>query len=326
MDQINDKIIKDYILGRCSAKRLEQLYKWANASEDNAKYLFQIMEAYHTGQHVHFSNEARVQRAEINLMRRIEREEQSKKRHRSVQIIRYAAAAVLILCLSFVGMNALHNSVEMMEIATLTDGIKQVVLPDGSKVWLNTNSTLRYPATFSTVEREVELEGEAYFVIAKDSLHPFIVKSEAMTAQVLGTTFNFNTRPNSNTIEVALIEGRVKVSGNHNEGMITLRPNQKAVLNKASQSIEVIDTYTPVEAVWHNHMIPFNNMRITEIMTILEKLYSVNIQIAPALHDHSTYSGLIRCTQDIDSILQDLSYSIPFKYSHHQHTINLYTK
>src|SRR3712207_9541842 len=76
--------------------------------------------------------------------------------------------------------------------------------------------------------------------------------------------------------------------------------------------------FRSVEAVWHNHMIPFNNMRITEIMTILEKLYSVNIQIAPALHDHSTYSGLIRCTQDIDSILQDLSYSIPFKYSHHR--------
>jgi len=326
MDQINNKIIKDYISGRCSAKQLEQLYKWANASDENAKYLFQITEAYHTGRHACFSDEARIQRAEINLTRRIEREEQQQKHHRTSQIIRYAAAAVLLLCLSFAGIHALHDSAKMMEVATLADSIKQVVLPDGSKVWLNINSTLRYPATFGTAEREVELEGEAYFVIAKDSLHPFIVRSEAMTTQVLGTTFNFNTRPNSNTIEVALIEGRVKVSGNHNEGMITLHPNQKAVLNKTNQSIEVIDTYTPVEAVWHDHMIPFNNMRITEIMDILEKLYGVDIHITPTLHDHSTYSGMIRCTQTIDSILQDLSYSIPFKYSHHQRTINLYAK
>src|SRR3712207_8792342 len=70
--------------------------------------------------------------------------------------------------------------------------------------------------------------------------------------------------------------------------------------------------FRSVEAVWHNHMIPFNNMRITEIMTILEKLYSVNIQIAPALHDHSTYSGLIRCTRSEEhtSELQSRQYLV----------------
>lgn len=203
---------------------------------------------------------------------------------------------------------------KMLTVVTAANEVRHVVLPDSSEVWLNTASTLKYPKDFSSRNREITLDGEACFEVRKDEQRPFVVKSECLTTQVLGTVFNFNARSSEQTVEVALLEGSVRVSGNHDEGMITIHPNQKVVLDKASRQMEVVQVYAPLTTAWRDHTIPFRNMRLTEIVSALEDYYHVDIEISPGLLSHATYSGVIDCKPSIDSVLYDLSYSVPFVF------------
>ena len=171
------------------------------------------------------------------------------------------------------------------------------------------------------------MKGEGYFVVAKDTVHPFVVKSTHLTTKVLGTVFNFNTDDRKHhTEEVTLIEGKVRVEGNYDEGSITLRPKQKVVFNTSTNSMEVEETPIPLETVWHSHLIPFRNIHIHEIATIIEQLYQTKVQIHPTLKDNSTYSGAIRHTETIDSMLRDLAYSIPFSYKIKKGKVELYAR
>lgn len=167
---------------------------------------------------------------------------------------------------------------------------------------------------FNDDGRQLELDGEAYFEVKPDADRPFVVKNEFLTTRVLGTRFNFSTRATDNTAEVTLLSGKVKVSGNHGEGMITLRPDQRVILDKASRSMEIMQTYAPVSAAWHNKVIPFTNMRIDEIVKALEEYYDVRIDISPRLQNRATYTGVINCRPTVDSVLADLSYSVPFTF------------
>lgn len=225
----------------------------------------------------------------------------------------YAAAAVLTALFVMAGMQYLGDREQMIRVVALND-MRHVLLPDSSEVWLNAHSTLLYPKNFNDDGRQLELDGEAYFEVKPDADRPFVVMNEFLTTSVLGTKFNFSTRTTDNTAEVTLLSGKVRVSGNHGEGMITLRPDQRVVLDKVSHSMEVVQTYAPVSVAWHNNVIPFTNMRIDEIVRALEEYYDVRIDISPRLQNRSTYTGVINCRPTIDSVLVDLSYSVPFTF------------
>jgi len=113
-----------------------------------------------------------------------------------------------------------HNgSDQQMMVVVAGEGIvKEVVLPDGTKVWLNNSATLKYPREFSENERNVHLEGEAYFEVTKNRHKPFTVQSGAMCVRVLGTTFNFKCDKRCRIAEATLIEGEIEVKGNKEEG------------------------------------------------------------------------------------------------------------
>jgi transmembrane sensor len=206
--------------------------------------------------------------------------------------------------------------IEKNTIIATADGqnIKQIVLPDGTKVWLNKNTTLSYPKTFEDDKRNVELNGEAYFEVVKNPHKPFTVNSEAMDVRVLGTVFNFRTSGRNDLAEVSLLEGSVQVKGNNDEGVINIKPGQKVILDKINHCMIVQQTNTSLDAVWHNKMIPLENMNIHSIARILEHLYHVHITVASNVDAKMTYSGTIKYNETIDSVLTALRYSIPFEY------------
>lgn len=313
MEEISNKILKNYLLGRCSPREMERLTAWARESDEHARWLFRMTDAYHAYRASHQIDEAHVQRAELDLLNRIAKEEKARKHRNGVRWAMYAAAAVLAALFVMTGLHYRGDREEMVRIVAL-NGVRHVLLPDSSEVWLNAHSTLRYPRHFNDDDRQLELDGEAYFEVRPDADRPFVVKNEFLTTRVLGTRFNFSTRATDNTAEVTLLSGKVKVSGNHGEGMITLRPDQRVILDKASRSMEIVQTYAPVSAAWHNKVIPFTNMRIDEIVKALEEYYDVRIDISPRLQNRATYTGVINCRPTIDSVLADLSYSVPFTF------------
>lgn len=311
MDKLKDKILKDYLLGKCSDKATREVYRWISDSDENAEWLFRIEEMYHSGKLNEYADPVHVQQAELRLLTRIHAEERRSRAHRVYTLFKYAAVITTII---FVGALAVYqyNKVDMLEVAASTE-VRRITLTDGTNVWLNKHSRVKYPERFAKNVRSIELEGEAMFMVAKDEHKPFIVRSNNVQTRVLGTVFNFNTRGADNCEEVTLQKGKVEVEGLNGGGKIILRPNQKAILDKNSNMMEVEDVYAPLSSVWHNGLIPFRNMRVSQIMTILEKIYDVKIEVH-GISRTATYSGEIKRLDDIVSVLKDLSYTIPFNF------------
>ncbi len=160
-------------------------------------------------------------------------------------------------------------------IATPNGGQYQVVLPDGSKVWLNAASSLRFPTSFSGAERKVELTGEGYFEVAKDAAHPFHVQVSNTEITVLGTHFNVMGYNNEAALKTTLLEGAVKISyGNMAK---ILKPGQQAKVENSNDGIEVINADTEQAVAWKNGSFLFVNEEIKSIMRQLSRWYDIDV-------------------------------------------------
>lgn len=149
----------------------------------------------------------------------------------------------------------------------------KLVLSDGTEVWLNAESTLRYPAHFTGSQRVVELSGEAYFKVAKDAEHPFIVKTDGIETQVLGTSFNLRNYEHA-TPHVTLVEGKVLVTGYQTS--VSLSPGEDARIQK-NGTIQVRSVDTRSYTAWTNGYFYFENVSLKEIMSELGRWYNLTI-------------------------------------------------
>ena len=317
MRNLSEEIIDKYLTGKCSQEELIEVNAWMNESEENACQLFRMEEVFHLGKFDTYADEQRMANAEKRLYRKLEQEK--KKKDKVLYMHRWMKYAAIIVVALLMGGGAgywFYNQTEhQMLVAVANEGIvKEVVLPDGTKVWLNNAATLKYPREFSEKERNVHLEGEAYFEVTKNRHKPFTVQSDAMRVCVLGTTFNFKCDKRCRVAEATLIEGEIEVKGNKEEGQIILTPGQRAELNKSNGRLTVKQVDAKLDAVWHDNLIPFQKADIFTITRTLERFYDVKIILSPDMKPDKTYSGVLKRKSDIESVLKSLQNSIPIDY------------
>ena len=310
MSKLNEDIIIRYLENRCSEEDFVLINEWMKESDENAGELFRMEEIYQLGKFP-FEEENLVVRAERRLGRRLEQENQKKQE----VFKRYAAAIVGVMVLAAGLAYWFRNKAEELVVASAAHGqVREMLLPDGTKVWLNQSSVLKYPRAFEGKERHVYLDGEAYFEVARNHEKPFMVKSPAMDVRVLGTSFNIKCRPDNSFAETTLIEGEVEVKDKSDKGRITLLPGQKAVLNRVTGRMQVKQVDPKMEIVWHNDLIPFEKSSIFQIAAALERFYGVKIILSPDVDSTNTYSGVLKKKDNIESVLNSLRNSIPFNY------------
>ncbi|MFT3827448.1 MAG: DUF4974 domain-containing protein [Chitinophagaceae bacterium] len=173
--------------------------------------------------------------------------------------------------------NADVAAITYNKITTPRGGEFAVTLSDGTKVWLNAASMLRFPTAFTGPEREVELDGEAYFEVAKDKEHPFIVKIRDRSVQVFGTEFNIMGYNDEASIVTTLVNGSVQVSS-PDRPLRMLVPGEHAVINNQTANILVEGADVDAETAWRNGRIYFNNADLRLIMRQVSRWYNVDIQ------------------------------------------------
>ena len=315
MSKLNEDIIIRYLENRCSEEDFVLINEWMKESDENAGELFRMEEIYQLGKFP-FEEENLVVRAERRLGRRLEQENQKKQEVFKLRsVLRYAAAIVGVMVLAAGLAYWFRNKAEELVVASAAHGqVREMLLPDGTKVWLNQSSVLKYPRAFEGKERHVYLDGEAYFEVARNHEKPFMVKSPAMDVRVLGTSFNIKCRPDNSFAETTLIEGEVEVKDKSDKGRITLLPGQKAVLNRVTGRMQVKQVDPKMEIVWHNDLIPFEKSSIFQIAAALERFYGVKIILSPDVDSTNTYSGVLKKKDNIESVLNSLRNSIPFNY------------
>lgn len=180
--------------------------------------------------------------------------------------------------------SALYNTIEIPK-----GGKYQVRLPDGSEVWLNAASTLKYPVSFKEHgERRVELSGEAYFIVAHNKAQPFVVKTANQEVTVLGTEFNVNAYTDENRTITTLLHGSVKVQS---DNLAMLKPGQQTILSNRQLKVQTADT--EAAAGWRNGMFLFHSIDMKSIMRQLERWYNVEVDIA-TIPDNQFYGEIPR--------------------------------
>lgn len=201
---------------------------------------------------------------------------------------------------------ALYNKIE-----TPVGGQYQVVLPDGTKVWLNAASSLNYPLTFNGKSRSVALTGEAYFEVAKDQSRPFKVHSAAQEIVVLGTHFNVNAYTNENEVKTTLITGSVAVRSLESGETVRIKPGQQSrIINhihSGRERIELENVDTDLAMAWKQGYFMYDKQPLEEIMKELSRWYEIE-QVEYLLPDLSKrrFSGTISRYANASQVLKKL--------------------
>jgi ferric-dicitrate binding protein FerR (iron transport regulator) len=154
-------------------------------------------------------------------------------------------------------------------------GQYKLTLPDGSRVWLNAASSLKYPVAFSARERIVELNGEGYFEVAATASSPFRVKVRNTQIAVLGTSFNVMAYPDETAIQTTLLTGAVKVKQGNTEKIIA--PGQQAVVNNENGHIAVSETETALATAWKDGQFRFSGNNIPMVLRQVSRWYNIDI-------------------------------------------------
>lgn len=314
-------ILYKFFAGEASESEVESIKRWTEESDSNMEALIserkvydafllsdysEKKQAYSDGSHVLSSKILRVARYAIS-----------------------SAAAIAVVAFSTLAIRGMlvDNDVQpsLNTIMVPAGQRANVILADGTNVWLNAGSKLVYPSSFDKESREVSLEGEAFFDVTKNPDAPFRVNTSILDVKVLGTQFNLVANTSRNEFEAALMQGSIDVCGtDSDQPIVSLHPNQVAVLSGGkllTKSIEFEDQYR-----WKEGLYCFRNQTIKEIISDLEKYYDVKIVLNNQKLNATKLTGKFRISEGLDYALRVLQMSAKFTFERDKETETVYIK
>ena len=234
-------------------------------------------------------------------------------------ILKYAAVFILAFSLGSLSLYFLNKS-EISKLSSIYNTIivpygerSQISLYDGTRVWLNSGTKLRYPVVFDLNTREVFIEGEAYFDVAKDTKHPFVVSAGQLKVLVLGTRFNICAYPEDNEFSVTLDEGSVNAVNTTNGKAIKLNPGMQVVLNRETNRLKNQNVQTELYTSWKENLLKFEDAPFDEVIKKMERWYDVKITVDQAINTKERYTMTIK-TESLREMLQLVSRTTRMNY------------
>lgn len=197
-----------------------------------------------------------------------------------------------------------------------------IVFSDGTKVWVNSESRIVYPVTFSKDKREVYVEGEVYLEVAHDEQKPFIVKTDRMQVKVLGTSFNVNAYKQNTLQQVVLVEGKVKVETNQKESKV-IRPNEMFSYNNGHIEIQPVDVSGYI--AWKDGFYQYDKEKLSNIIERLSTYFGKEIEYDEELSQW-TCTGKLDLKSEISSVLKTLEKAAPIEVKETRDKIYIYVK
>jgi ferric-dicitrate binding protein FerR (iron transport regulator) len=263
--------------------------------------------------------------------------------HRRIRRIRMAVAASLIGVCALVYLYTLHRHSGTTDayntVSTRPGSRSKIQLPDGTVVWLNADSRLAYNVSGPGPSREVQLTGEAYFDVAKDKDHPFLIHTPTIDIRVLGTTFDVRSYGNEHNTEASLFQGSVEVMLHNNpDKKIVLQPNEKLIVHNDEMTISGIKVRpatddTPdeplmtvgkvhfqqkdssyMETLWMKNQLAFDNRTLEEVALQIERWYGIRVTVTDPQMLSTRYSGVFE-DENLQQVMEALRLTGNFKYT-----------
>lgn len=198
-----------------------------------------------------------------------------------------------------------------------------ITLADGTKVWLNSESSLIFPVNFVGKERVVQLTGQAYFEVQKDSLHPFIVKSRNLETRVLGTSFDICSYPDMAETSIILVEGCIQATAYHRKAI--LHADQQLTLDTPQQKMSITDIDAKLMTQWKDGILRLDNQNFNEMLDKLSRWYGITFVNNASIDSSDRFNGKFH-REDIQEAMHIISLSANITYTIKQDTIFIHPK
>lgn len=311
-----DARIAAYLTGNCTEEERAWLQDWALASPKNRQMLQQAERAWmQSDQAQLLPDHYDVELAWNQVAQKLETRKRSQ---RIVTLRQYAAAAAVLLLLSLMFWWQKSSSEPAYVQIETQDFQADFLLPDGSRVWLNEYSSLRYAEAFET--RDVHLEGEAFFEVRRNETLPFRVLSRDVTTQVLGTSFNVRAYSQQTSVEVAVRSGKVQVQANSEQ--VILEAGEAARYQNASQALLFEKAADANADAWKTGLLRFEDHSLLQVVQILQRQFDTVIQLENNALENCRFTGAFE-DASLDEVLQVLAFGLNLELHTRQDTLLL---
>ena len=240
--QISEEVLAAYLRGELNAAEAAAVEAWYDASAANRKLLGEVYYILYVNDRINDTAGIDVERSLRQFKRRMHAGRRISLRRIAVRAAAAAAVAVILLAGGVTTVSLSKRLAQPLTVITHLGERSQVVLPDGTKVWLNSASSVEYVAPFFSRERRVKMDGEAYFEVQHDAQAPFVVSTNGLDIKVLGTRFNIRNDDSDHRITTVLLEGAVKAYASGDEkAAVRLRPSQQLVFDTRTGAMRLTD-------------------------------------------------------------------------------------
>jgi len=365
----SEDLIIRFLTKKASDEDLVNLRIWLRESSLNKKGFDEICDIWLASNQIYRENEFDAQEAWLNMLNLMSLEKyprQGVKFYIKDFFSSWQKVAAIFIFFFIAGSLVSYltrNTIFKPNITAFTEhyvpyGSKsEVILPDGTKVWINSGSHLRYSSNFNTINREVMLDGEAYFDVHKNAEKPFLVKTSAVTIKVLGTAFNVKAYNDEKTIETTVERGLVQVYTNtsktKNVERVFLHPKEMAtymkgsidlnivdketgenkavsdnkkqipVINKANTLIVNTDVVTKLETSWKDKLWIIESEELKDLALKIERRFNVKIDFADSKLENYVFSGVLE-DESLEQVLEIIKMSAPVRYILKQDKVTFY--
>ena len=346
--------IEGYYTNKLTQSQAEELLEWLGENEENRQYLFELGKVWYASSQLS-TKEKDADKAWTELLGKIKRADIRPMPKQEIRIpiyilYRVAAAVLLIGLLGIGSVFVFRNPKAKTEAAYFEalapKGSRSVItLADGSTVWLNSGTKLRYQRNFGQESRELYLEGEAYFVVAENKQIPFRVKTPDICVTATGTAFNVKAYIDENVVETTLEKGEVRIETLNNSKnkpestTVILKPNQKAIfvkdsknlsINQPQQKIQIarndsevkknimtlrIDSLvdTKLTTSWKDSRWIFRSEKLLNLKPILERRYDISIMFRDSVLMSYKFTGTLK-EESLEQVLKAICLASPIRY------------
>ena len=320
-------IISKYLASETSEAETRELETWRQANEENEKLFQELRESWtlaHTDSAQPYFPDKEIMWNKI--LSNIKQVRIVKTYSRSL-LIKSASIAASIALLIGISISFLFQSIDFktpQNVALKTQwGEKaEITLPDGSQVLLNSGSTLTYNTDFNRKNRKVQLEGQAFFDVTKDTQNPFTVSVGNVNVNVHGTAFDVNGYKQDSSIEVALLRGRVSITSDKGKLLANMQPDQKAIIDKRDFSkSKLIACDAETEGVWRYNKLKIENEPMDALLHKMERWYGVRIRLSGTPGEKHYW--LTIKTESLTEMLEVINKITPINYTINGEEVNI---
>ncbi|MEI6137943.1 MAG: FecR domain-containing protein [Mariniphaga sp.] len=312
---MDDQLVNKYLSREASEEEVARLFQWIEAAPENRKEFirYKKIKALTSSDN---GDETLVW--QHSFAPRFRKQKLVKL---YLQVAKYAAIFLLVFATGM-SVQYLVSGIDkesliyqnVTSISAPPGQMTNLVLPDGTKVVLNSGSSVTWNGDFFLGKRSITLKGEAFFDVTKDQEHPFIVQTASLNFKVFGTSFNIEAYPEDNIINTTLVEGSLGVMNKTDKELLRLVPGENAYFDTKTSKLTIFKVNTALYTTWKDGLITFRNEKLKDIAKKIERWYNVKVVIKNPKLGEEAYFGTIMKNKPIDQILEVLKLTSSLKY------------